>query len=390
MTDSDKKASFWHLALSWFAVMLCANCIRMGMTFDAVSAGVSALEIGLVSAFGALIPAFAAVETGRLFGRLGPGIVSLWALFCAAAGGLLLFLFPPASDTVYVMALSCALTGLAFMSCNTVMLRATGIIYPASGRTRAFSWIAGLTSGLDILVPAGVGLLLESVSHETVYFIFTASLLIGVPSALSVPVKRLAQKTRVKARPFAASLLLTVKSRPLFAAVLIAVGTHVISFVYGLLIPLSAPAFGLSTADAGKILSVFAVATFCASAFLSVFPKVFSSWQALRISLLLAGASLMLQPFSESEAWLYLVTLFSGFGLGLVFPNAMSLIYDYADEASVGDVVSVRLMFNNVGRVFAPVFLGCALHGMSHTAVFLGLGAVVLAGFFLIPREVRS
>ena len=82
--------------------------------------------------------------------------------------------------------------------------------------------------------------------------------------------------------------------------------------------------------------------------------------------------------FSNGFVFLLVVVSVAGFGFGLVRPLSMSTIFQYAPPESVGDIVGMRFMFNNLGRIMMSLFMAAGVGGFMSSTVFLSMLALVV------------
>lgn len=56
----------------------------------------------------------------------------------------------------------------------------------------------------------------------------------------------------------------------------------------------------------------------------------------------------------------------------------MSTIFQYAPPESVGDIVGMRLMLNNLGRIMMSLFMAAGVRGFMSSTVFLSTFASIV------------
>lgn len=94
--------------------------------------------------------------------------------------------------------------------------------------------------------------------------------------------------------------------------------------------------------------------------------------------LLLGGVALSGAALADGFASFLLVVSVAGFGFGLVRPLSMSTIFQYAPPESVGDIVGMRFMLNNLGRIMMSLFMAAGVGGFMSSTVFLSTLALVV------------
>ena len=86
--------------------------------------------------------------------------------------------------------------------------------------------------------------------------------------------------------------------------------------------------------------------------------------------------------WSTSFAAMLVLSFLLGAALGPIQPLSMSMIFQYSEPGSVGDILGVRLMLNNFARIIAPLIMGFALDVMSGPCFLSWTGAAILAATF--------
>ena len=182
--------------------------------------------------------------------------------------------------------------------------------------------------------------------------------------------------------PASISLLGNVKkvwvTRPVFLAILIGATIHAILFVFDLIIPITGTDLNLTSTQVGSILSTLALSQAIASLYLSLHPvqsdRLFNQF----LNSLFLGSVALFFAFTTSFSSLLIVTLIIGLVYGMIQPLSMSLIYHHTEQASVGDAVSIRLLLNSLGRIFAPMVLALSLSYVSASTFLSVIGILIL------------
>lgn len=148
--------------------------------------------------------------------------------------------------------------------------------------------------------------------------------------------------------------------------------------ILDILVPTAGGGMGLTTTQTGTLLSACALAQVAASSLLSVRANHRTLLPQLRNALLLGGVALSGAALADGFASFLLVVSVAGFGFGLVRPLSMSTIFQYAPPESVGDIVGMRFMFNNLGRIMMSLFMAAGVGGFMPSTAFLSTLALIV------------
>jgi len=172
------------LKLLLFTLLMHTACtsLRFTATLDAIHAGASSFEVGLMLASISFGPMFLAIAAGRWLDRSGPRAPMLASrLSVMAAAGCAILL--PASDLgIAPLFGACVLTGLSFMLTNVVIQRLTGDVTTPKNRRFAFTALSLTTASSNLAAPVVAGYVIERLSYTAVY-VWGA----GAPPPLPLP-----------------------------------------------------------------------------------------------------------------------------------------------------------------------------------------------------------
>lgn len=311
------------LKLLLFTLLMHTACtsLRFTATLDAIHAGASSFEVGLMLASISFGPMFLAIAAGRWLDRSGPRAPMLASrLSVMAAAGCAILL--PASDLgIAPLFGACVLTGLSFMLTNVVIQRLTGDVTTPKNRRFAFTALSLTTASSNLAAPVVAGYVIERLSYTAVY----------VWSAV-------------------APLILSV----LVASVIISIAWE----VGNLLIPIYAAGVGLTPSEIGWVLGSFAAATFIVRFVTPFLLKVVLEWHMIVLSLLLATAAFAVMPLVTTQGAMMGAAFVLGLGLGASLPNMMSLVYLFSPPERIGEAIGLRIMALNLGKSVFPVLAG--------------------------------
>lgn len=251
-----------------------------------------------------------------------------------------------------------------------------GALFTGKQRLIAFARMNIVSNISDIVTPVAVGWLFF-LNAESIPIVAGLLALTG----FCMPRPKLLTSDSSSSSPASISLLGNVKkvwvTRPVFLAILIGATIHSILFVFDLIIPITGTALNLTSTQVGSILSTLALSQAIASLYLSMHPVQSNRLFNQFLNSLFLGSVALFFAFTTSFCSLLIVTLIIGLGYGMIQPLSMSLIYHHTAPTSVGDAVSIRLLLNSLGRIFAPMVLALSLSYMS-PSTFLSVIAILI------------
>ena len=308
------------LKLLLFTLLMHTACtsLRFTATLDAIHAGASSFEVGLMLASISFGPMFLAIAAGRWLDRSGPRAPMLASrLSVMAAAGFAILL--PASDLgIAPLFGACVLTGLSFMLTNVVIQRLTGDVTTPKNRRFAFTALSLTTASSNLAARA---------------------------------VRAEAGRTKGSAADF-------LRDGPMRAVLVASVIISIAWEVGNLLIPIYAAGVGLTPSEIGWVLGSFAAATFIVRFVTPFLLKVVLEWHMIVLSLLLATAAFAVMPLVTTQGAMMGAAFVLGLGLGASLPNMMSLVYLFSPPERIGEAIGLRIMALNLGKSVFPVLAG--------------------------------
>ena len=314
------------LKLLLFTLLMHTACtsLRFTATLDAIHAGASSFEVGLMLASISFGPMFLAIAAGRWLDRSGPRAPMLASrLSVMAAAGCAILL--PASDLgIAPLFGACVLTGLSFMLTNVVIQRLTGDVTTPKNRRFAFTALSLTTASSNLAAPVVAGYVIERLSYTAVY-VWSAvaplilSVLLFVP-AFGIVMKARPRAVRAEAGRTKGSAADFLRDGPMRAVLVASVIISIAWEVGNLLIPIYAAGVGLTPSEIGWVLGSMPLVTTQGA---------------------MMGAAFVL-----------------GLGLGASLPNMMSLVYLFSPPERIGEAIGLRIMALNLGKSVFPVLAG--------------------------------
>ena len=330
MNSLQLRTAFRRLFAQWYLLGLAARCLQFTLIFEAVSHGVGAAWMGAVMAASSVACAVFTIYAGRLYNRFGPSPLNRCAALCCAGAGFL----ATQHEAPAALAVAWMLTGMTLMLAATAGYRGIGGLFGAADRVSRFSRMCLLSNVSEIAMPVAIGALFSQ-APDLMPFIVLAGVVAGS-------------------------------------------GVNALFCILDILVPTAGGGMGLTTIQTGTLLSACALAQVAASSLLSVRANHRTLLPQLRNALLLGGVALSGAALADGFASFLLVVSVAGFGFGLVRPLSMSTIFQYAPPESVGDIVGMRFMFNNLGRIMMSLFMAAGVGGFMSSTVFLSTLALIV------------
>lgn len=379
MTVSALPPSFWQLLYPWLVHSVVARAVQLSLIFHAIASHTLSTWVSAMLAAGATASTLMTVPVGRLFNRLGPGHINRIATCFCLIGTFGLYCLPLDFEHIYCSILIWIIVGQCLLFTSVASYRGMGALFTGKQRLVAFARMNIVSNISDIVTPVAVGWLFF-LNAESIPIV--AGLL--ALTSFCMPRPKLLTSESSSSSPASISLLCNVKkvwvTRPVLLAIFIGATIHAILFVFDLIIPITGTALNLTSTQVGSILSTLALSQAIASLYLSMHPvqsnRLFNQFLN---SLFLGSVALFFAFMAQSFISLLVVTLIIGLGFGMIQPLSMSLIYHHTAPTSVGDAVSIRLLLNSLGRIFAPMVLALSLSYMSPSTFLSVIGILILS-----------
>ena len=373
MNSLQLRTAFRRLFAQWYLLGLAARCLQFTLIFEAVSHGVGAAWMGAVMAASSVACAVFTIYAGRLYNRFGPSPLNRCAALCCAGAGFL----ATQHEAPAALAVAWMLTGMTLMLAATAGYRGIGGLFGAADRVSRFSRMCLLSNVSEIAMPVAIGALFSQAPDLMPFIVLAVSLAL---SFLSSGVSR--SDLRAHGLVESTDLLVNIRrlagSGPLLAGVVAGSGVNALFCILDILVPTAGGGMGLTTIQTGTLLSACALAQVAASSLLSVRANHRTLLPQLRNALLLGGVALSGAALADGFSSFLLVVSVAGFGFGLVKPLSMSTLFQYAPPESVGDIVGMRFMLNNLGRIMMSLFMAAGVGGFMSSTVFLSTLALIV------------
>ena len=354
--------------------------IRPMITYRALESGLSPSEIGVIAALYALLPVFFALQFGKWVGIVGE---SKFLILGSAAMGLtaVSFVF---SDNFVSLGITAALAGVAHLACMTGGQTMIALRSKDGEQNRNFGYYTftaslGHTIGpiLAVAVAGSNGALPKSTSAA-----FYCAALIALIASLQV-VRWWRERPTVVARQeqstFSSAFSL-IRKKGMAATVLVSLVASSTQDILVVFLPLFGNEKGFEAGAIGLILALRALTSMASRFYLGRLTDRFDERRVLFLSLAVTLISLILMGMAENIWQLGIITLITGFTLGIAQPMTMTSVtrITSTEERAMG--VSLRLTGNRFGQFIFPAAAGVLAGSLGAGAVFFALAGAIAIG----------
>lgn len=365
-----------------FGFQLVLNLTRPIITLFASELGASTFEIGVLTATYAFFPLMIAIYAGKIADKVGDRLPVLFGMMGVAIGMCLPFLFP----AMWALYVSQVIVGISHVFVVLSLQNVLGNWSPPEKRDHYFGIFSTAVSLAAILGPVTGGYLVQYFSYATAFFISFIISVVPILVSFSIPVN--SQPKADKKISLTASIgLLKISAlrKALISSALVLYSRDIFVAYF----PLYAQDIGISASAIGWILSIQGFAMMMVRVYLTKLVDTFGRDRILIATIIVAGLSFLLVPFTRE---VYLLTFWSalmGFGLGCGQPLSMTTTYNVSPKSRTGEVLGLRLTTNRLSQLFAPIFFGIVGSWVGVISVFFISGAFLLGGTMAV-RPVKD
>lgn len=360
-------------------VLVNIGCVttRLTCSLDALNESASALEVGVMMALFAFVPALCAIRCGLWIDMVGPKKPILYGIVIAGLAAAIPALFSIKSFGLVPLFLSCIINGVALMLIAMAVQHLIGILSEAKNRTTNFAILAMGFSAASFSAPIISGYIIDYFGFRISYFFAITTALLGLVLFLlrvqkALPAHWIPKNTSRHHSKFELMKIPHVRN------VLIVSSFMSMAWdLQGFMIPVYGTAIGLTATEIGWILGFFASATFTIRFFMPWIAKHLTEWQTLTAAFGFGTLSYFLFPLFESFYALCGVAFLLGLALGSSQPNVMSLLHTESPEGRVGEALGLRTMLINICHTTLPILFGAAGAAVGAGAVFFAVATLM-------------
>ena len=343
---------------------------RVAMSLAALALGATTLQVGLLLALHALVPALGAVGLGRWIDRTGPRIPALAGMVAVCAGLALAARWP----CVAVLWTTAALVGGGHAAAALALQNQLGRLGTPADARGGFATFALGTAVSGSVGPALAGECLARHGAGPTFAVLAGIALTALLAAGAMR-HRLPHgdgqgASAARAGASVREILADAGLRRILAAdLLMAIAWNANSVV----VPLHGRRHGWSAAIVGDLLGTFGAAVLLVRAMPAAWRRRVGDWRAIRWALASSGACFLALPFADRLPWPFLLEAVMGLGLGGALASVLALLHAQAPPHHGGAVLGLRLVVLNVSAIALPLGLG-ATSGLAGCIALLGAG----------------
>jgi len=341
----------------------------------AASIGTDNIGIGLIAGSYSGIQVIMALYAGKIIDRIGPRIPAIFGSVILVIG---------------LVGLSIARHWLFILLCS-VLIGFSHLFVLVSSQCVVTGWASGserennvglmtfMTSAASFLGPVLGGWLQDwrGISNSFLYmaFIGAAALILS----FTIPNINYKEKSHDGVSTWS-----IIRNPGILRAVLIG-GTVLFSMeVLTIYFPLYGKEIGLSTAAIGTIFSVRGLSSMVVRPFMARILQLFGRKLVLFWSLVIGGFSISLYGLTANYYTLMVISVISGFALGLALPLTLVMVAEIASEEQRGRAMALRIMGNFAGQTVSPILFGVLAASLGLAPIFWVSGGLLMLCFKLI------
>jgi MFS family permease len=368
-----------------FALALCNmgayRTSKLVVSLFAVSLGADPLDVGVIVSLYALVPLVIAVYAGRITDRLG----MLRPMAAGTSGVVVGLIVPGLWPGLPALYLSAAILGGSYVFYHVAIQKLVGTISTPETRSQNFAGYSMVLAIATFLGPLVFGYAIDRVGHARTYLLLAAVPLTTL--ALLAAFRRLVPAHASEAGHHGGPVFDLLANRGLRRILLtsgvILTGIDLFSFY----LPIYAHDIGLSATVIGRIMAMFALASFVVRVGMPRMVARYSEERVLAGSLAVAGGTYLLFPFFTDARVLGAIAFLLGLGLGCGQPLSTMLTYSRSPQGRTGEALGLRLTVNHFTHVVVPLVFGAIGMAFGLAPVFWTNAAFLAGGGWLSRRD---
>lgn len=335
--------------------------------------GASTAQVGLIVTFYSILPLLLSIRIGKFIDKKNFRIPIVIGIISAGIGLLLPFIV----QNIYSIVMSQLISGVSHTIFALAAQRYAGLAFGHNQQNKGIAQFSlGMALG-NFLGPIISGL------FSDIFNYYMAFGLLGILSLSSILLIFSLRKDKVvtytkEEESYNSSAFSLLQSKYLRSAILMSVIVLFAKEIFIAYFPLYANEIGYSSSTIGFIISVHTVAAIIIRFFMGYLLKRFSQEVLVFFLIIFSIVNLLIIPLIDNVVLITLLSFLLGLGLGLGQPLSIAVtIYALADE-KVGEGLGLRITFNRLTQVIAPVTLGGIATVFGMKGIFWGTGITML------------
>ncbi|MED4227858.1 MFS transporter [Neobacillus cucumis] len=370
----------WNIIIITFGFQTVVYLTRPVITLYALHMGSSTFEIGILTATYSFLPLIFAIHAGKIADKVGDRLPILLGSIGTAMGMIIPYLFA----SMWSLYVSQLIVGLSNVFLTVSLQNVLGNTATKANRDRYFSIFSMAVAGGALIGPLIGGYISEHLSYTAAFFISIFISFMPVAFSFTIPVViKKKEQEKINILSSVGLLNISVLRKALFSSALVLYSKDIFIAYF----PLFAKQYHISDSTIGWIISIQALAMMIVRFILPSLTNMFKRDTILCASIIFAGISFIMIPFTGSAILLGILSCIMGFGLGCGQPLSMTTTYNASPKNRTGEVLGLRLSTNRLSQLIAPIFFGLVGNWVGIISVFLISGAFLLGGTFFIRPE---
>lgn len=365
-----------------FRFQLIINITRPIITLYASNLGSNTLEIGILTAAFAFFPLLLALQAGRIADKYGDRYPVIFGMIGLAIG----MFFPYFFSAIWALYISQFIVGISNIFIAVSLQNVIGNIAKESNRDQYFSMFGMAVAAASLVGPVLGGYISEHYSYNNVFLVSLLFSIIPIFICFKIPSIKKERNNRNSIFESIGLLKIPLLKKALISSALVLYSRDIFVAYF----PIFATKANMSNSQIGWIISLQGLAMIIIRFLL---PKLleYISWDKILLtSVLLAGASFLLIPFTHNLVFYCVLSCLMGFGLGCGQPLSMTTTYNASPLNRTGEVLGLRLSTNRLSQMIAPLFFGIVGSWLGIISVFLVSGIFLIGGTWFIREDKKT
>ena len=335
--------------------------------------GASHMEVGILVSLFSFLPLFVSIPFGKVIDRVGIKKPLIASILLGSVSLIILFLFGNI-EGVYLSQIFSGLSQLVFV---LSMQAYSGQFSKSKLREYYISVFSIAVAAGSFIGPLIAGFSSDFFSYNHAFLLLGILLILTLLLSFVFDSKKSIEKSSRKRTETAFGLL---RIPDLRKAVLVSSIVLLSKDTYIAFFPLLASENGLSAFVIGVIVSLNAGAGMLIRGFLPWISQHLKRHVVITLSVLLAGLSYLLHPMADHIVWLSILSLLLGFCTGIAQPLSIFATIIALPKNRVAEGLGLRLTFNKLTQIIAPLSLGTVSGLIGMSGVFYICGIIILTG----------
>ncbi|CAM3837922.1 MFS transporter [Aeromicrobium ponti] len=338
--------------------------------------GAENIHIGVIIALFSMLPLLLSVKTGTVIDYIG---VKKPLIFSIVIGSISMLILSISRDYIGIY-ISQIFAGFAHLVFVLSIQSYAGHFSKNKLREYYIAIFSIAVASGSFAGPVISGFLTDTISYSYAFLVLGLIILIALPLSWLFHEIQIKAPKSIEPHEKAEKAFRLLQDSHLRKAILISSLVLLVKDAYIAFFPLLAAEKGVSTSVIGVIISLNAAAGILIRSILPWIVQRYKRKMIIIISIIMAGIIYMINPFVDHVIWLCILGFILGFCSGIGQPLSIFVTIIALPKDRIAEGLGLRLMFNKVTQVVAPLSLGAVSGVVGMSGVFYLCGAVILAG----------